>query len=96
MTCQRCNTAKDFPGHQMFDPACIFCGARLIQRLILQPITPEQCRDRRKAVLADWMAHGHDEQQLRALAKGPHCTGPARVMASDPPSTTKRRSHGTK
>jgi len=27
----------------------------------------QRCRK----VLADWMAMGHDEQQLRALAKGP-------------------------
>ena len=54
----------------MHCPTCIQCGARLIQKLQrLYQLTTEQRRDRCRQALADWMAQGHGEQELRALAK---------------------------
>ena len=75
MTCQPCATIhKHYPRdphlYRMHCPTCIHCGARLIQKLQrLYQLTTEQRRDRCRQALADWMAQGHDEQQLRALAK---------------------------
>ena len=76
MTCANCITAKGFNGYRMFNPACIYCGARLIQRLGMFQIPTSECTTRRRAVLADWMAHGHDEAQIRALVKGPLAIAP--------------------
>ena len=50
--------------------SCRPTAARFIQTLQrLYQLTTEQRRDRRRAALADWMAQGHSEQELRALAK---------------------------
>ena len=69
--CDCCNAAREAPAHAMFDPACLYCGARLIQRLgtLLGP--KDEIVARRRQVLADWMAMGHSEIDLRRLAKGP-------------------------
>lgn len=96
MTCKNCEVATEVPDHRWFNPACLFCGARYIQLLGRRPLTREQCQARRRHVLSTWIEHRHDEQQLRALAKGPHCTGPAKALESAPPSRTKPRSRGTK
>ena len=75
MTCQPCATIrKHYPRdpqlYRMHCLTCIQCGARLIQKLQrLYQLTTEQRRDRCRAALADWMAQGHSEQELRALAK---------------------------
>ena len=75
MTCQPCATIhkhyrNDPQLYRMHCPACIQCGARLIQKLQrLYQLTTEQRRDRCREALADWMAQGHSEPELRALAK---------------------------
>jgi hypothetical protein len=61
----------------MFDPACIYCGARLIQRIGKVGNTNAEITQRRRVVLADWMALGHDEAEMRELAK-------AAAMAVEP------------
>lgn len=76
MTCTDCATirkhyASDPQAYRMHSRACLHCGARLIQKMQrLYQLTAEQRRDRCREVLADWLRQGHDEQQLRALAKG--------------------------
>lgn len=70
MSCQDCSASRESSGaHRLFDPLCLFCGARLIQAIGKLPISPESVIARRRAVLADWMAMGHAEQDLRDLAK---------------------------
>lgn len=71
MTCQQCETARGFAAYRFYSPACIWCGARLIQRLALRDISNAECTTRRKAVLADWVAWGHKEAEIRELVKGP-------------------------
>ena len=88
MTCSNCNTARTFPGYRFFCPSCVYCGARLIQHLGTYRITTQECVQRRRVVLADWMAHGHPEAQLRALAKGPLPIAPAH--APEPLPTKKK------
>jgi len=69
--CNDCLAARESSGHwRMFDPLCIFCGARLIQQIGKLPIPPEAVIARRRAVLADWMNYGHSEQEIRDLVKG--------------------------
>lgn len=73
--CDVCQTLrKHYPcdpqQHRMHCPTCIHCGARLIQKLQrLYLLTAEQRRERCRQVLAQWLATGHDESTLRAMAK---------------------------
>lgn len=61
---------KDPQLHRQHCLKCVWCGARLIQKLQrLYPLTQLQRRDRCRQALADWMGLGHSEAQLRALAK---------------------------
>ena len=64
-----------------FNPACLFCGVRLIQRLGRLPISEQACKARRQAVLRDWLTFGHCEATMRAMVPGELCTGPAKGMA---------------
>jgi len=50
-------------------PTCIWCGARLIHRILaLKGVRPAaELSHRASTALATWVAHGHDEQQLRTL-----------------------------
>jgi hypothetical protein len=66
----------------------------LLKTIGRMQITADQSVARRRKVLADWVAHGHSEQELRALAKGPTPLAPTGQDApkeSVPPSKTKRR-----
>jgi len=69
--CQPCNTARAYPAHRMHCPSCIFCGARLIQNLGRLPIAVSDITRRRPETLALWLDYGHDEKEIRGLAKGP-------------------------
>lgn len=76
MTCADCTAirrhfARDPQAYRMHSRACLHCGARLIQKMQrLYQLTAQQRSDRCRQVLADWLRQGHDEHQLRALAKG--------------------------
>lgn len=99
MTCTNCETAREFPDYRMFNPACLHCGARLIQLLGRMPIGNADCTARRRQVLVDWMARGHSEADLRRLAKGPLAlspTGQVKPTASAPHTPSKPRCRGQK
>jgi hypothetical protein len=82
--CVDCDAAREAPAHRLFDLACLHCGARLIYRLGKLARPREELTERRRRVLADWVAWGHAEAQLRALAKD----GPA---FAQPPEAMKRK-----
>ena len=82
MTCRNCNAAREAPDYRMHCPTCIHCGARLIQAIQRLPRPREEIQRRCRAVLNDWVAMGHDEKELRALAKGPRALAP---VSSDAP-----------
>lgn len=67
--CTDCDAARDTRGHwSRFDPACLWCGARLIQQIKSLTHRPAAERSARcKAVLTDWAAYGHSESELREL-----------------------------
>ena len=78
----------------MHCPTCLWCGARLLKTIGRMQITADQSVARRRKVLADWVAHGHSEQDLRRLAKGPTPlapTGQDAPAVSERLSKTKRR-----
>jgi len=74
--CSNCDTARQYPQHRWFDPACLWCGARIIQHLGTLPMPASECTSRRRANLQIWLAHGHSETQIRTLAKGPLSLAP--------------------
>lgn len=91
-SCECCQIAKEFPGYRLFCPSCLHCGARLIQTIQRKAIPMQDKVRRCRAVLADWMAMGHDETSLRDLAKGSETPiGPACGTESDHQGRTKRR-----
>ena len=53
----------------MHDPACLWCGARLIQKIGRLQLSASESTARKRAVLADWTAYGHSEIQIRRLVK---------------------------
>jgi uncharacterized protein (UPF0335 family) len=70
-TCTDCTSARENPHWYRFCPSCIWCGARLIQRIKALQRPREELTQRMKTVLADWTAYGHDETELRRLVAGP-------------------------
>jgi hypothetical protein len=73
----------------------LWCGSRYIQRIgktLALPIS-ERSRMRTKA-LADWLAMGHSELEIRRLVAGAEVplasTGQDVLPVSVPPSKTKR------
>lgn len=76
MPCQPCSVIhkhyrNDPQAYRQHCPTCPYCGARLIQKLQrMYQLTAEQRRDRCREALQQWLAMGHDEAQLRKLAKG--------------------------
>lgn len=85
MTCDSC--AKD----HLYNPACLYCGARLIYRIGRLQAPREVIQQRRRTVLADWMGYGHSEADLRALAKT-ECFGQESSTVSVPQKEKKPRS----
>lgn len=69
--CDCCSTARAYPSFAFFNPACVFCGARLIQRIQrgCNHLSPDAKRERLRGDLDRWLAHGHNELRIRALAK---------------------------
>ena len=70
MPCSDCAAARETSGSwRFYDPRCLWCGARCIQRIPKFAGTAAEAAQRRRVVLADWMALGHAEAELRGLAK---------------------------
>jgi len=76
VTCERCTQEREFPGRRWFTPSCVYCGARLIQRIKAMGLPRQEASARMTNALADWVAMGHSEQQIRALVKGPLAVEP--------------------
>ncbi len=69
--CTDCQAARETNGLWVFHcPTCVWCGARLIQRIATLPLRREALSARRKQVLADWLAMGHSEKEIRSLVAG--------------------------
>lgn len=80
--CRDCKAAKETGGlwKQFDSPKCIYCTARLIQRIgKVGFLAKEEVTARRRVVLADAIAWGHDETMIRKLAKGPLAISPEKA-----------------
>ena len=77
MPCECCQAARETTNHwRYFALQCAYCGARLIQKLGKLSVTQAEITQRRKAVLADWVAFGHLESEMRDLVRGPMAVEP--------------------
>ena len=79
MNCPCCNDAKEWPGTvaaRTYTPACLWCGARYIRltpghgrNTDGRPLTRNEATTEMRRILADWVAHGHSEMEIRRLVK---------------------------
>ena len=71
--CECCNEARSAPeSYRMFADYCLHCAARRIQYIQRRlPLPPDDKRNRCRKALADAMALGLHEQEIRAMAKKP-------------------------
>ena len=71
MTCRVCTEASDAPQHHpFFADYCLHCAARRIQFIQRRlNLAPDVKRTRCRTALADAMALGLPEAQIRAMAK---------------------------
>ena len=68
--CTSCQASRETNGlWNIFDPACLFCGARLIRKIGRLQLNATESTARKRAVLVDWLALGHSEIEIRRLAK---------------------------
>ncbi len=69
--CRCCNAAREAPqNHRFFAEGCLHCAARRIQFIQRRlNLAPDDKRNRCRAALADAMALGLPEQEIRAMAK---------------------------
>lgn len=75
--CECCLAARETTGaYRYFALQCVWCGARLIQKLGRLSVTQAEITQRRRAVLADWTKYGHSEQEIRELVRGPMAVAP--------------------
>jgi len=64
LDCEDCTT-----GRNLYSPACLQCGARYLRAVQDTRRLPDaEKADWLRKILADWMAFGHPEQELRARA----------------------------
>ena len=71
--CECCNEARSAPeSYRMFADYCLYCAARRIQYLQRTlRLAPSVTRDRCRAALADAVANGLPELEIRRMAKLP-------------------------
>jgi hypothetical protein len=96
MTCQCCLIARDFPGFRQFSISCPYCAARLITAIGQLLIADDRKRERRRAVLKDWLEHGHREDQIRDLYKRAWLLTPDIRSELENQNRTRRPSRGKK
>ncbi len=71
--CHCCDDARPDPAsYRLFAEGCLHCAARRIQFIQRRlNLAPDDKRNRCRAALADAMALGLPEQEIRAMAKLP-------------------------
>lgn len=71
MTCDCCAARREAPLHNAYNPACAWCGARIIQaiRSRVGQVPREERSLRASAELAHWVKWGHDEALIRSLVR---------------------------
>ena len=94
--CHCCNDAREAPQHhRFFAEGCLPCAARRIQYLQRTlRLAPSVTRDRCRAALADAVANGLPEQEIRAMAKKPEWQIQQPAMDAQPALSPAPRKRG--
>ena len=94
--CHCCNDAREAPQHhRFFAEGCLHCAARRIQYIQRTlRLAPSVTRDRCRAALADAVANGLPEAQIRAMAKKPEWQLQQPAMDAQPASLPAPRKRG--
>ena len=94
--CHCCNAAREAPQHhRFFAEGCLHCAARriqFIQRCL--NLAPDAIRTRCRTALAQAMALGLPEQEIRAMAKRPEWQLQQPAMDAQPASLPAPRKRG--
>ena len=94
--CSCCNDARPDPAsHRFFAEGCLHCAARriqFIQRTLR--LAPSVTRDRCRAALADAVANGLPELEIRRMAKLPEWQVMPQEAIPQPASSPARRKTG--
>ena len=96
MTCQVCTEASDAPQHhRVFADYCLHCAARRIQFIQRRlNLAPDDKRNRCRKALADAMALGLPEPEIRAMAKLAAWQVEPPEAIQQPASSNVQRKHG--
>ena len=94
--CNCCNDAREEPQHhRFFADGCLHCAARRIQFIQRRlNLAPDDKRNRCRTALADAMALGLPEQEIRAMAKLPEWQLQQPAMDAQPASLPAPRKRG--
>ena len=94
--CHCCNDAREAPQHhRFFAEGCLHCAARRIQYIQRTlRLAPSVTRDRCRAALADAVALGLPEQEIRAMAKKPEWQLQQPAQDAQPESLPAPRKRG--
>ena len=94
--CECCNEAREAPKHhRFFADGCLYCAARRIQYLQRTLRLGESAtRDRCRKALADAVALGLPEQEIRAMAKKPEWQLQQPAQDAQPESLPAPRKRG--
>ena len=94
--CHCCNDAREAPQHhRFFAEGCLHCAARRIQFIQRRlNLAPDDKRNRCRAALADAMALGLPEQEIRAMAKLPEWQLQQPAQEAQPASLPAPRKRG--
>ena len=96
MTCQVCTEASDAPQHhRVFADYCLHCAARRIQFIQRRlNLAPDDKRNRCRKALADAMALGLPELEIRRMAKLAAWQVAPPEAIQQPASSNVQRKHG--
>ena len=96
MTCRCCNDARPDPAsYRLFADGCLHCAARRIQYIQRRlNLAPDAIRTRCRTALAQAMALGLPEAQIRAMAKKPEWQLQQPAQEAQPASLPVPRKRG--
>lgn len=94
--CRCCDDAREAPQHhQFFAEGCLHCAARRIQFIQRRlNLAPDAIRTRCRTALAQAMALGLPEKEIRAMAKLPEWQVTPQEAIPQPASSPARRKTG--
>lgn len=94
--CTCCNEARPDPAsYRFFAEGCLHCAARRLQYIQRRlPLSTDDKRNRCRKALADAMALGLPEPEIRRMAKLPEWQLQQPAQEAQPASLPAQRKHG--